>query len=106
MITVQFYDDQSPPAVYAQVQEPPARFDRMPSGRVVVFEDTVQAVRERCRDLGAGDDAAACARPLPFGDCVVVLPKVGVGGVGAATQVALLRHEHGHCNGWPKDHPK
>ena len=36
--------------------------------------------------------------------CKIVVPVVGTGGTKAEQIADLLRHEIGHCNGWPADH--
>lgn len=36
--------------------------------------------------------------------CHMILPRLGTGGIGVDDLVRLIRHETGHCNGWPADH--
>lgn len=93
------------------IQEPPPAYVRPYTGRLHVIEHTARAVEQVCREMGVAERSRpilACSLSLPFGDgdCIVILPIVGRGGVGGVSRIALERHEIAHCNGWPKDHPR
>lgn len=74
---------------------PQAPFDHPYPGTLIEIVGN-QAVAQACPPL-----ALACSIRLPFDTCVVVLPAP----VSARTAALLRRHELGHCNGWPADHP-
>lgn len=83
---------------------PPAIYDHPYAGPVIETIMSLAEIREFCD----ATDALACV-PFPpnfNGDkCFVYLPSIGAGGVTQREQDLLRRHETGHCNGWPVDHP-
>lgn len=93
------------------VDPPPATYDR-PHPNLVIVETPTGKVRNMCgrllgrRNFERSGRLHACAS---IGDgrspCVIVLPKVGEGGISKRDRQALLRHERAHCNGWPGNHP-
>ena len=85
------------------VLEPPPCYLHPYLGQVQEIILSAEEVEKRCSNAPHSD---ACMYPPMFhnGVCIIVLPKVGPGGVGQGTQDALRRHEIAHCNGWPADH--
>jgi hypothetical protein len=94
------------------ILEPPAIYQTMPSTvRRHVVEVPLAEVDERCRRFGVRErgELYGCTLCLTLTrphDCIVVLPKVGRGGVGRACREAVERHEHAHEEGWPASHPR
>lgn len=85
-------------AIVGTIALPPARFDREPDMRVLVYEYTLEQVEQQCH-------GAVVACSYRFADlCIVILPIVGPGGVNLNDRALLRRHEYGHCNGWTKEH--
>jgi hypothetical protein len=87
---------------------PPARFDHPYHGKLTIYSLPQAEVARRCKML-VGIDAAAyqlrgCSLYLgtPGTLCVIVMIDEPYGN---QTPTAVLRHEIGHCNGWPADHP-
>jgi hypothetical protein len=90
---------------------PPARYDRPYDGRLIEYPLPQQAVRRYCvklgaeygRDLGGGMHQRGCAVRLDGGKtCIIAYINKRYG---LATPEAVRRHEIGHCNGWPANHP-
>lgn len=82
---------------------PPKEYDHPFKGKLNVVKLQPMDVHVRCtgtRQMLYGSYVEACAEP--FGDyCTIVLPIVGK----PEYLIRLRRHEVGHCNGWPRDHP-
>jgi len=91
---------------------PPARFDRPYGGELTVrylppadvyFECARMLKEANGSDKGAYPGMRGCSvRSLNGTRCeVVIVDRVWK----TATPKAVLRHEIGHCNGWPFEHP-
>jgi len=89
---------------------PPARFDHAYSGQLTVRYLPQKQVVAACAKLFAEYKVAAKASLVQRGcsaitsatSCtVIVIDKM----FALAMPKAVLRHEIGHCNGWPADHP-
>lgn len=88
---------------------PPARYDIPYEGKLIEHQLPQQAVRRYCdrlashygRNWKATEHQRGCSILEP-GFCVVVYIDRPYG---LATPAAVKRHELGHCNGWPADHP-
>lgn len=88
------------PATKPQAAPPPAKYDHVYDGNEEVFYETAAAVKERC---------------APFSNAVVhgcsytfkgeKTCHVYVSTESRYDQASILRHETGHCNGWPGNHP-
>lgn len=85
-------------AIVGAILLPPVALDHDPM-RVMVREYPLAQIAVECRI----NYAAACAIPMD-GLCIVILPKMGPGGVSARDRDLLRRHEYGHCNGWTAGH--
>lgn len=86
---------------------PPARFDFPYPGKMIIRYLPQPKVVEECHRLGNGKrermmDQRGCAKRLSPNVCVVVIVDKTYK---RATPSAVLRHEQGHCNLWPSDHP-
>lgn len=89
---------------------PPARFDHAYSGKLTIRYLPQKQVVSACAKLFAKYRVAATSYPNQHGcsaitsdtSCtVIVIDKM----FAFATPKAVLRHEIGHCNGWPSNHP-
>ncbi|RWL14895.1 MAG: hypothetical protein EOR57_31610 [Mesorhizobium sp.] len=89
---------------------PPARFDNAYTGKLTVIKLPQKQVVTACAKLFASYKVAAkssftqrgCAAITGKTSCtVIVIDKP----YALATPKAVLRHELGHCNGWPANHP-
>lgn len=74
---------------------PPPEFDYKPSAEVHVIEGTPEQVRHWCPEHGV-----ACIYEANDAVCVIIFNKEY-----EWARSMILRHEYGHCNGWPSDHP-
>lgn len=103
------------PAVAVQAPErktwdPPAQYAHAYTGHLTLFQVPQDQVVTLCRQLfeGNGSDILTtptqkgCAWQVP-GSCVVITISQDFRGVQPED---VLRHELGHCNGWPPDHPE
>ena len=79
---------------------PPARFDHPYRGKVRIIDhpDSVAA----CRRHGVAADACSWIAPGRDRECAIIVPF----GVSSRTRASVVRHEVGHCNGWPAGHPR
>lgn len=86
---------------------PPARFDHPYHGKLRLYRLPQPEVAKRCRWLGVPNpypEQRGCSFNVgtPGTMCVVIIinkPYL------LQTPAAVLRHEIGHCNGWPANHP-
>jgi hypothetical protein len=87
---------------------PPAQYDKPYTGRLTV--DTVptqRALAEVCPAAAARTaNMIGCAiRTHDGSHCRVTLVEDSVIIALGSTRARIMRHELGHCNGWPADHP-
>jgi hypothetical protein len=88
------------PAIAQDRGLPPALYDRPYKGRVSVEVVTDRvALRAACKGVSMTADACVLAPFGADGHCRIVVTKRHAG------NELLMRHEYGHCNGWPSDHP-
>lgn len=84
---------------------PPEEYDVPFKGKLTILFLPPEDVHVRCtgtRQLLFGRLVQACAEPYSIMHCTIVLPLSGLTKENADR---LYRHERGHCNGWPRDHP-
>lgn len=89
---------------------PPARFDHAYSGELTVVSLPQKQVVAACAKLFTKYKVAAksslvqrgCSAVTSATSCTVILIDKPFA---LATPKAVLRHELGHCNGWPASHP-
>lgn len=83
---------------------PPAQYDHPYGGPVIERIVSWDELNKVCPGI---ENLRACTYPpsTPGGTCYVFMPKVGPGGVDQKYWNQLHRHEIGHCNGWPANHP-
>ena len=91
-------------ALVLDIPLPPARYDRAYTGELKTINADIADVHKLCGSP-YGLRVFACAKP-DIGKCTIVLPRVEDGGVTKQQRERLRRHEIGHCNGWPADHPR
>ncbi len=81
-----------------------ARFDHPYSGKLIVHRLPQARIVDVCTKL-TGERSLArhgCSTFPKDSRCEIwIIDKAYMG----ATPKAVLRHEVGHCNGWPGDHP-
>jgi hypothetical protein len=83
---------------------PPKEYDRPPTKTVeVVRLRTQEEVRAACAPLPFAY-AFACSRHYPTKCTIIMLDDSAITATGMLPDV-VWRHEIGHCNGWPPDHP-
>jgi hypothetical protein len=84
---------------------PPVRFDHAFAGRVTVTNGSELQTRNRCRMMFP----YGCSTLLTPTHCQVyavgIGEKAGSQTITASFHAAIVRHETGHCNGWPAHHP-
>ena len=80
---------------------PPPEFDHPYKGPVTVVELPASGVQIAC----GNPEAQACVYLKAPGGPMMILPKIGPGGVSKRSYDLLRRHEDGHINGWTADHP-
>jgi hypothetical protein len=73
---------------------PPPQYDVPYKGTMVVRDVDATTVWRYCPDHGV-----ACVVELTDTHCVIVFNIAY-----AAYRARILRHENGHCQGWPADH--
>jgi len=89
---------------------PPARFDFPYRGELLVRRIPQRDVAEACRILfmlysvhaKASMEQRGCSIVTSSNSCLVVTVDQTYK---KATPESVLRHEMGHCNGWPANHP-
>ncbi|TIO15638.1 MAG: hypothetical protein E5X86_19920 [Mesorhizobium sp.] len=89
---------------------PPARFDHSYAGELTVIYLPQKQVVTACAELFAKYTVSATSSLVQRG-CSAITSKTSCTVIviskpyALATPRAVLRHEIGHCNGWPADHP-
>jgi hypothetical protein len=84
---------------------PPEEFDYPFTGPVRIQQVNSQnEVRQSCRIPLGQITALGCAKVV-WGTCLIVkVSDEEIQSYGHDPDV-FMRHEHGHCNGWPASHP-
>jgi hypothetical protein len=81
---------------------PPPEYDHAYSGKLtVVTVPTLAALHQACRGPVS---SVACARALS-GHCTIFRRDLTEIARLGWNQADVMRHEIGHCNGWPAHHP-
>lgn len=89
---------------------PPARFDHAYGGKLTVQRLPQPEVVKACGALFAKYKIKAAAYPNQHG-CSAITSKTSCLIITVdktfmrATPGSVIRHETGHCNGWPANHP-
>jgi hypothetical protein len=86
-------------------QLPPVQYDHPVSGPVEVIDiESEERLRQLCHmtQTHQGTNVIGCAGRKPD-RCVIYLGPIPASS--GITRNINLRHELGHCNGWPADHP-
>ena len=79
---------------------PPVEYDHYYEGDLTIqIVQTLDELRTAC-----GKPTLACAFPFEKSCVIIMVDDVVMRTRGWNTGV-VLRHEIGHCNGWPEDHP-
>ena len=98
----------TPPPVTAPISPfpvalPPLEYDHQYTGKLTVLkQDDYLLIRELCRDVPTAIACSYRVYDIASGttiSCLIMLGPV------AHDDPNALRHEIGHCNGWPGDHP-
>jgi hypothetical protein len=91
--------------------DPPARYAGPYTGELTVIVADFKRIPHLCRQLfiDAGitnfrvsQRQRGCAH-VEADRCTIVIPR---GHAYGSSQEAVMRHELGHCAGWPADHPE
>lgn len=79
---------------------PPPQYDHY-SGPIIERRLSLEEARKFCASIGITADGCAGYINLQDGSkiCLIVVPLDGFD-----TIEAYIRHEKGHCAGWPADH--
>ena len=88
---------------------PPKRYDHAFDGKETIRRLPQAEVPEACRrlfrdaglEISVGPKQKGCAVYQGKNGTIIVVDKP----FGGATPDAIIRHERGHLNGWPADHP-
>jgi hypothetical protein len=78
---------------------PPSEYDKPYAGRLTRRFAPLAEIKALC-----AQGQMACAR-VGSDACEIIIPELG-GTITLALQNVMIRHEIGHCNGWPSDHPR
>lgn len=83
---------------------PPEPYDGQYTGQLTVVRVPQAKVVEMCRELieGVTEKQKGCAVWRGNSCHVVIIDRIYRG----SRPIDVLRHELGHCNGWPADHPE
>jgi len=86
---------------------PPAEYDHKYEGRLQVIRGSASLIAHLCPAPSPGYRMTCCAIRMAEGrECLVVLADDDLLlRVGVYDSKIVLRHEIGHCNGWPSHHP-
>jgi hypothetical protein len=87
---------------------PPLEYDHPYTGKLRIIRADKDLLLKKCpAPLGLGAEQLACAyRAYPSeNECVMFLPSNDLLEITGWSEEILLRHEIGHCNGWPANHP-
>ncbi|TPN11730.1 hypothetical protein [Mesorhizobium sp. B2-1-2] len=81
---------------------PPERFDHLYKGKLTIKYLPQARVQVVCERFKYNDDTLmrGCSSWDSTSCIIVVVDKTFLG----QTPAAVIRHEMGHCNGWPADH--
>jgi hypothetical protein len=88
-----------------RIAAPPSHYQGPYTGTLIVNHGDAKRVRFQCY----GGYACAYMHDLKDGVCTLWMPEVGTKypnvTVTAEVYDEMMRHELGHCNGWPPSHP-
>jgi hypothetical protein len=80
---------------------PPLAYDHAYKGELKIFLGTAAEVKERCAPYSGGLRVHACAFSLDhYTKC-----QIHINYETRYDVASIIRHEIGHCNGWPRNHP-
>jgi hypothetical protein len=84
---------------------PPERYDHPYKGHLTIQRATDEEMVRTCPAPLTLPKRIACAFPIPAANsCLIVLaPRATITAAGYSEEI-IIRHEIGHCNGWPADH--
>jgi hypothetical protein len=83
---------------------PPVQYDHPYEGTVHVVTTSDKAFLTEACPVGQFKPPLACAFKRPTG-CVIVLASDELFKAKGVSVALARRHERGHCNNWPGDHP-
>jgi hypothetical protein len=95
-------DPPLPPVLAKYFTLPPVEFDHPFPGNVRIVPLPIEEVQRNCPQTSM--IIVACSyTDRVWNDCIVYVYDLAA--KAARVLEPLLRHEIGHCNGWPADHP-
>jgi len=90
--------------------DPPAAYSGAYSGQLYIMQIPQHQIPEQCRILfrnhgltwdKMSEDQKGCAA-IAGNSCTIIIPTEAFQG---ASVESVAKHEIGHCNGWPSEHP-
>lgn len=82
---------------------PPPEYDKPYTGKLTI--ERVETPEDVKRICNLAKPALACAFPYDGTRCrIVIVPDEFIRATGYTEEI-VLRHERGHCGGWPASHP-
>jgi hypothetical protein len=82
---------------------PPVEFDKPYAGKLMIRRvDSKEEVQRVCQ---LSRPTVGCAVKPVVDMCIIVIADDAAIAARGWTYEIVLRHEIGHCNGWPGDHP-
>jgi hypothetical protein len=79
---------------------PPLAYDHAYKGKLEIFRSTAAEVKERCAPYSSAYVHACALSFNHFTECQIYINEETRYDV-----ASIIRHETGHCNGWPGNHP-
>jgi hypothetical protein len=81
---------------------PPAEYDHPYNGKLTVERTTAEKIKDGICGF-PGSNTVGCTFAYQFSCSVFIADDAALAARGV-TFDTVLRHEIGHCNGWPSDH--
>lgn len=83
-------------STYLKGYYPPMRYDYPFPGRVYVMWESPETLQTVCPT-----SVVACVIDISYRSCTIAISSEW-----KHRRDDILRHENGHCNGWPASHPQ
>lgn len=90
----------------AQNVIPPPEYDHAFTGKLILHKNkSPSEIKALCKGVVFPVYALGCSLRFTSEFCIIMIATEDAIRAAGATPEVVLRHEHGHCNGWPKNHP-
>jgi hypothetical protein len=89
---------------------PPMEYDYPPNGDVIIQRGDKEKMEKECPKtpypitFACAFRLAGTPKGKPWPYCRIVIANADILRDAPWSYETILRHEFGHCNGWPKDH--